>query len=317
MRSLRPEAAFVLLVAAAPCARAQAPALDSLTGRLGAMSAVTGLEDAMSDTLASLMPGARKDRAGNVVWVRGSGDPVRVAACAMDEVGYVVGSITAEGYLTLRRVGGTPVGPLFDQFLEGQRVTVFARRGAVPGVVGVRSTHLTRGRAQLDEAPFPLDNAYVDVGASGAQEVAALGIQVLSPVTRAKRVHRYGTQGGFAAAPWMAERAACAALVSAALRTSPGAGTTVVAFTARRHFANDGAQFLQVTYPGADLLLLGGAAAAELGSGPVSGTEPVGTRPTPALLLPARYARTPVETVAMSDVAALEQRLVAWLGGVR
>lgn len=317
MRSFRPEIVALLLCAAVPCARAQAPALDSLTSRLGAMSAVTGLEDAMADTLVGLLPGARKDRAGNVVWVRGNGDPVRVAACAMDEVGYVVGSITAEGYLTLRRVGGTAVGPLFDQFLEGHRVTVFGRRGAVPGVVGVRSTHLTRGRAQLDEAPFPLDNAYVDVGASSAQDVAALGIQVLAPVTRAKRVQRYGTQDGLAAAPWMAERAACAALVSAALRANPGAGTTVVAFTARRHFANDGAQFLQVAYPGADLLLLGGAAQTDLGSGPVSGTEPVATRPMPALLLPVRYARTPVETVATSDVAALEQRLVAWLGGAR
>jgi len=295
MRSLRPEAVLALLVCAAPCARAQAPSLDSLTSRLGAMSAVTGLEDAMADTLVSLMPGARRDRAGNVVWVRGSGDPVRVAACAMDEVGYVVGSITPEGYLTLRRVGGTPVGPLFDQFLEGQRVTVFGRRGPLPGVVGVRSTHLTRGRPQADEPPFQLDNAYVDVGAGSAQDVAALGIQVLSPVTRAKKVQRYGTGDGLAAAPWMAERAACAALVSAALRANPGPGTTVVAFTARRHFANDGLAFVRVSWPGAELADLGDA----------------------AWQLPAKYARTPVETVAMSDVAALEQRLAAWLGGAR
>ncbi|MFI5280877.1 MAG: hypothetical protein ACHQU1_10295 [Gemmatimonadales bacterium] len=295
MRSFRPEIAAVLLVAAAPSVRAQAPALDSLTSRLGAMSAVTGLEDAMADSLIGLMPGARRDRAGNVVWVRGSGDPVRVAACAMDEVGYVVGSITAEGYLTLRRVGGTAVGPLFDQFLEGQRVTVFGRRGAVPGVVGVRSTHLTRGRAQADEPPFPLDNAYVDVGASSAQDIAALGVQVLSPVTRAKRVQRYGTQEGLAAAPWMAERAACAALVWAAGRAPPGAGTTVVAFTARHHFASDGLRFLRVSWPNAELADLSEA----------------------GWQLPVKYPHTPVETVAMSDVAALEQRLIAWLGGAR
>jgi endoglucanase len=259
------------------------------------MSAVTGLEDAMADTLVTMLPGAHKDRAGNVVWARGSGDPVRLAACAMDEVGYVVGSVTAEGYLTLRRVGTAPVGPLFDQFLEGQRVTVFGRRGPVQGVVGVRSTHLTRGRPQADEPPFPLDNAYVDVGASTAQEVAASGIQVLSPVTRTKKVERYGTADGLAAAPWMAERAACAALVSAALKAAPGTGTTVVAFTARRHFANDGLQFLRVSFPGAEVADLGDA----------------------AWQLPVKYAHTPVETVAMSDVASLEQRLVAWLGGAR
>ncbi len=318
MRSFRPEAALTLLLcAAAPCARAQAPTLEGSTMQLGGISAVTGLEDLMAGTLLAWMRDARRDRAGNVVWVRGSGEPVRVALCPMDEVGYVVGGITNEGYLTLRRVGATNVGPLYDQFLEGQRVTVFGRRGAAPGVVGVRSTHLTRGRAQGDDAPFALDNAYVDVGAESARDVATLGIEMLAPVTRTKQVIRYGRDGTLAAAPWIAQRAACAALLSAALRAGPGAGTTVVAFTARRHMGNDGAQFLQLTYPGADMIQVGGNAAGEPGSGPVSATDSLGGRPVPAWRLPARYARTPVETVAMSDVAALEQRLVAWLGGAR
>lgn len=316
--SPRSLAAALVLLAAASAARAQAPSLDSLTQRLGAMSAVTGLEDRMADSLLALLPGARRDRAGNVVLARGNGEPVRVAACPMDEVGYVVGAINAAGYLTIRRVGSTPVGALYDQFLEGQRVTLFGRRGAVPGVVGVRSTHLTRGRTAGDEPPFILDNAYVDVGATNAQEVASLGLEVLSPLTRAKRVHRYGPQESLVAGPWIAQRAACAALASAALRAAPGAGTTVVAFTARRHLAHDGTQFLQITWPGAELLLVGGAApSAEPGSGPVAGTEPVAGRQLAAWTLPARYARTPVETVAMSDVAALEQRLAAWLGGAR
>jgi len=129
---------------------------------------------------------------------------------------------------------------------------VFGRRGAVQGVVGVRSTHLTRGRAQADEPPFPLDNAYVDVGAGSAQDIAALGIRVLSPVTRAKQVRRYGTADGLAAAPWMAERAACAALVSAALKASPGAGTTVVPSPHGATSRMTVRSFLQVTYPTAD-----------------------------------------------------------------
>src|SRR4029077_13169275 len=116
--------AFLLVVAVAAPARAQAPTLEGSLMQLGGLSAITGLEDGMAGTLLSSLPGATRDRAGNVVWVRGSGEPVRVALCPMDEVGYVVGGITAEGYLTLRRVGTTNVGPLYDQFLEGQRVTV-------------------------------------------------------------------------------------------------------------------------------------------------------------------------------------------------
>ena len=296
-------------------AAAPAQGLDSLVHRLGAMSAVTGLEDAMADTLLALLPGARRDRAGNVVQVRGSGAPVRVAECPMDEIGYVVGGINGEGYLTLRRVGGTNVGPLYDQFLEGQRITVFGRRGPVPGVVGVRSTHLTRGRPADNDPPFALDQAYVDVGATTAADVAGLGIQVLAPVTRAKRVHAFGPQAGLVAAPWMAQRAACAALLSAALRSQQGPGTTVVAFTARRHFNNDGRLFVTRSYRGADLVALGSAVPSALGSGPWVTRDSTAAGSGSLWSLPVRYARTPAETVALSDVSQLEQRLIEWLGG--
>jgi putative aminopeptidase FrvX len=314
---------------------AGAQSLDSLVIRLAAMSAVTGFEDAMAESLLAVLPDATADRAGNVVWERGSGAPVRIAICEIDEMGYVVGSVTAEGYLTLRRVGETPMGPLYDQFLEGQRVTVFGRRGAVPGVVGVRSTHLTRGRPAMPDTPFRLDDAYVDVGATSPAEVAGLGIGVLAPVTRSKRPHRYG--GDLLAAPESASRAACAALVFAAARarSQPEAqGTRIVAFTRRRHLGRAGARFaghdgagFLLTERGADaapseVVLLGGAAAeSSPGEGPRSSTDSVavltGMRTVTAWRLPARYFRTPVETVSLRDVAALADRLTELLGGAR
>jgi len=321
MRSLPRSTTLAAALALAATGALRAQGLDSLVQRLSAMSAVTGFEDAMADTLLAMLPGAVTDRAGNVVLARGSGSPVRVAACPMDEVGWIVGAVTPEGYLTLHRVGTTAMGPLFDQFLEGQRVTVFGRKGPVPGVVGVRSVHLTRGRTGGADEPFSLDNAYVDVGAQDAAGVAALGIAVLSPLTRAKLPHRYGPGLGLFAVPWAAERASCAALLSAARRANPGPGTTVVAFTRRRHFAQDGAGFLAGQYPEAEIVLLGAAAATEPGTGPVAGADSVqslpGLRRVTSLALPARYARTPVETVALADVAALEQWLAAWLGGAR
>jgi putative aminopeptidase FrvX len=314
---------------------AGAQSLDSLVVRLTAMSAVTGLEDAMAESLLAALPGATLDRAGNVVWSRGSGAPVRMAICELDEIGYVVGSVTAEGYLTLRRVGETPMGPLYDQFLEGQRVTIFGRRGAVAGVVGVRSTHLTRGRPALADTPFRLDDAYVDVGATSASEVAGLGLAVLAPVTRAKRPHRYG--GDLIASFEAASRAACAALLDAAtrVRSRPEPpGTQIVAFTRRRHFGRAGARFaghdgagFLLTERGADaapsdVVLLGGAAAdASPGQGPRAATDSVavltGMRAVTAWRLPVRYARTPVETVSLRDVARLADQLTGLLLGAR
>src|SRR2546422_10821850 len=132
--------AIVLLVlSAGPSVRLSAQSVDALAVRFAAMTAVTGLEQAMTDTLLTLLPGSIRDRAGNVTVSLGSGTPRRLVACALDEVGYVVGNITPDGYLTLRRVGAPPT-PLFDQQLEGERVTVFGARGAVPGVGAVKST---------------------------------------------------------------------------------------------------------------------------------------------------------------------------------
>lgn len=323
----RPGSALVLAALLASPAAARAQHLDSLVVRLAEMSAVSGLEDAMADSLLAALPGAGLDRAGNVVWTRGAGDPVRVALCPMDEVGYVVGAITADGYLTLRRVGTAPVGPLYDQFLEGQRVTVFGRRGAVPGVVGVRSVHLSRGRSAGSDEPFRLDDARVDVGARSAAAAADLGIAVLAPVTRAKRAHRYGLD--LVAAPDAADRAACAALLDAAQRAPREAstGTVVVAFTRRRQFRWDGAAFLvRDRAAGADpgvVVVLGGAGPADslgLGTAPArrdSLLAPGGWLPVTAWSLPARYAHTPVETVSLRDAAALAEALRNFVGGGR
>jgi putative aminopeptidase FrvX len=327
-RSRSALAALVCACLAAPAA-AQSPSarapLDSVVLRLANLSAVTGLEDAMALGLAAALPGAVTDRAGNVVVIHGSGAPTRVALCPMDEVGYVVGGITPEGYLTLRRVGTTFMGPLYDQFLEGQRVTVFGRRGPLPGVVGVRSIHLTRGRPGTGDAPFNLDDAYVDVGASSAADVEALGVTLLAPVTREKKAQRYGAD--LVAALDVSARASCAALLEAVERLSAGGvrGTAVAAFTRRRHLRWDGASFVVITHArgavAGDVVLLGETAPADsLGAGAVTATRDSlpaarGFQAATAWSLPTRYARTPVETVSLADVAALADKLAAFLKG--
>ena len=122
--------------------------------------------------------------------------------------------------------------------------------------------------------------------------------------------------------------AASAALVEA-VRHLPGtvAGTAVAIFAVRRHFAYDGAAFalaeLARGLPADQAVLLGGAMASDsLGIGRVGvGRDSVmtgwGVQPVAAWGLPARYLRSPVETVALADVAALAERLVAFLGGGR
>ncbi len=269
---------------------------ESLAVRFAGMTAITGYEQAMTDSLLTLLPGSARDRAGNVTLTLGRGAPNRVVFCPLDEVGYVVGNITDDGYLMLRRVGAAPLpNPIYDQQLEGHQVTLFGRRGPVPGVVGVRSTHLTRGRPAGTDPPFTVDNAIVDVGASSRDEVLRLGIAMLTPVALTKRPHIYGRR--LLAAPTAGRRAACAALATAVLSKPRVQGTVLVAF------------LVQTLYQRDDLATLSSL------HGPID-TVTASTMPLFARL-PVKFEDTTVETVDLADADALAKSLVQWFGAVR
>ena len=271
---------------ARPPDRLTAQSLPDLTRRLSAMTAVSGYEGALTDTLLRLLPGATRDRLGSVVLTLGTGDPRRLVYCDVDEPGFVVGNVTADGFLRLRRVGRVTTA-LFDQAIEGQRITVWGRRGGVPGVVAVRSVHLTRGRPSAAELPFGVDDAWVDVGAASAAEVEALGIGVLAPVALAKRPHGYGER--LLAAPAAGRRTACAALLAAALSHPAPGGSVVVAFAV---------QTMQAGRPG--------VAALSALHGPFTAIREA--------TVPTLYRDTPVETVSLDSVRALAADLAQWIG---
>jgi putative aminopeptidase FrvX len=275
---------------------ATAQSADSLAVRFAAMTAVTGYEQAMTDSLLALLPGSTRDRAGNVTVTLGRGAPKRVVFCPLDEVGYVVGNVTDDGYLTLRRVGAAPLpNPIFDQQLEGHQVTLFGRRGPVPGVVGVRSTHLTRGRPAATDPPFTVDNAVVDVGATSRDEVLRLGIAILTPVALTKRPHVYGRR--LLAAPAAERRAACAALATAVLSKPRVQGTVLVAFLVQTLFQRDDLVTLRTLHGPIDSV--------------TESTMPIFAR------LSAKFEDTTVETVDLADADALVKSLVQWFGAVR
>ena len=310
-------AAVSITVATAGPLHSQDRRSEALAERMAAMTAVTGYEQAVVDSLLRLLPAARRDRAGNAVITLGTGEPRRLFTCPLDEPGYVVGGIRDDGWLTLRRVGPAP-SPLFDQQLEGQRVTVFGIVGPVPGVVAVRSTHLARGRSASDE-PFSIDQAYLDLGASSPAEVEKLGVAVLSPVTLAKRPHRYGQE--LLAAPAAARRGACAALATASLGTPAGIapGQLVIAFTVESRITRRGILTLGNTLgPFASTVIVDGGDE-DLGqlSEAVDTTLPPGRFGRVSLWsLPRRYGGSPVETIALQDVANFERRLAqAFVGG--
>lgn len=302
--------------AGAAAAQGAPPPLDDLVIRLTAMTGVTGLEQKAIDTLLSLVPGSRRDRAGNAVLSLGTGASKRLAVCPVDEPGYVVGQVRSDGYLTLRRSPGAWPRER-DAQLEGQRVTVWTRKGPMPGVVAVRSIHLTRGRDPVARR-FTVDSALVDVGVASETEAAALGLQPLAPVTLLKRPHRYGQR--LVAAPGIGRRAACAALVAAARRAAPDQGrisrrrSMVIAFVVEHHLSSRGlATIANSMGPFEETLLLdedAGSAAVVAERWPSLGRVTMKS-------LPVKYGGTAVETLSLPDADRLAGEIAAWLGASR
>jgi putative aminopeptidase len=305
--------------------RAQAAdsGLSELAIRLAGMTAVTGYEQRVIDSLIALLPGASRDRAGSAVVVLGSGGRRRLVACPVSEPGFVIGGVREDGWLTIRRAPGR-VSPLVERQIEGQRVTVFGRRGAIPGVVAVRSIHLTRGRATA-EGSFTVDSAYVDVGASRAGEVAAAGVRVLNPVAIAKRPQRYGTD--LLAAPVVGRRAACAALVLAARRAIaeqgmvPRGESVVIAFVVEQDLSARGLGTLANTRgPFTETVIVDGGPGVP---GAVSRAPDSVAARWPALgtvtrwSLGVRYPATAVETTSLGGADTLRSALARWIGGQR
>jgi putative aminopeptidase len=275
----------------------------------------------MVDTLLRLIPGSKRDRAGNVRVQVGGGSPKRLLVCPLDEPGYVVGRIREDGYLTLRRVPGR-VPALFDQQIEGQRVTIYGRN-PVPGVVAVRSIHLTRGRSTPSELPFTVDDAHVDLGAQSRAQVSALGVRVLSPVTLTKQPHAYGK--GLLSAPSIGRRAACAALLLAVLQSRVRAKllqSVTVAFAVEQELSQRGlATLANERGPFDETVLVDGGpgrwGALVQEPDTSASTEWPRLGKTTRWSLPVRYRGTPVETVALADADSLRSALVRWIGGDR
>lgn len=87
-----------------------------------------------------------------------------------DEIGFMVKTITKEGFLNLDRIGGSDVATA-----RGRRLDILGDKGVVRGVIGNTAIHI---RDRDDEKAPKVHELHVDIGARSEREVSAAGIRV-------------------------------------------------------------------------------------------------------------------------------------------
>lgn len=92
-----------------------------------------------------------------------------------DEISWFVNYITEEGYIYVRRNGGSD-----HQIAPSMRVNIYTEKGIVKGVFGWPAIHVRD--AGKEEAPS-LKNIFIDIGAESKKEVEALGVHVGCVIT--------------------------------------------------------------------------------------------------------------------------------------
>jgi endoglucanase len=103
-----------------------------------------------------------------------------------DEIGYIIKQITKEGYLRIDRIGGSDTATG-----RGRRLEILGDKGSVRGIIGNTAIHLRRDNLGDEKVP-KIHELYVDVGASSAEEVKALGLRVGHPAVYADRAEPLG-----------------------------------------------------------------------------------------------------------------------------
>ena len=114
------------------------------------------------------------DAYGSTWAILGQGRKSVMLEAHADEIGYMVKQVTSEGFLRIDRLGGSD-----SATGRGRRLQILGDKGAVTGIIGNTAIHLRENLAN-EKSPKPSE-LWVDVGASSADDVNALGIRVGHP----------------------------------------------------------------------------------------------------------------------------------------
>jgi putative aminopeptidase FrvX len=220
---------------------------------------------------------ARTDRTGNLIAslpAPDSSSPSVMLFAHMDQIGFFVRRIEADGLLRVERVGGIP-----EKVLPSTRILLCIGEGRdIPAVFASKSNHVLSEAEKLKVESYI--DLYADAGFESADEARAAGVTIGTPAVYAPSFARLGAHRFCGAS--IDDRAGCAVIleVAAKLRSVADRPTLHVVFSVQEEFNVRGAVVaaqslrpdiaiqLDITIA-SDMPDLAGLGEVRLGAGPV------------------------------------------------
>ncbi|MCP1714540.1 endoglucanase [Methanocalculus alkaliphilus] len=151
-----------------------------LLRRLSDAHGVSGFEENLVDIISSeirpYVDELSTDAMGNLIAIKKGGDFSVMIAAHMDEIGCMVQYIDDRGFIRF-----VPIGGWYTPALYAQRVILHGTKGQVTGVLGGKPPHMMKEEERKKE--MKIEDLFIDVGATTAEEVADLGIEIGTPIT--------------------------------------------------------------------------------------------------------------------------------------
>jgi len=151
-----------------------------LLKRLTEANGVPGYEGEIADVITDELKGVGTisyDKMGCVICEKkGTQSHPRVMLPGhMDEIGFMVASLTEEGFIKFTMLGGW-----LAQYLPSQRVVIKTGKGNIPGIIGAKPIHLM----SEEERKKTLDkkDLYIDIGVKDKKEAQKIGVKPGDPV---------------------------------------------------------------------------------------------------------------------------------------
>ncbi|GGO31916.1 peptidase M42 [Deinococcus humi] len=228
----------------------QGSTLTSVINHLRTLVEATGPSGSEEDVVQLVVNAVRPhadtldvDAFGNVVVVRRAAhDDARrcIISAHMDEVGFRVYKIGADGFLRLEKLGGFD-----DRILLAQRVWIRTDSGErLLGIIGSKSAHLLGDNDRSSIVPYA--HLYVDIGARSREEVISMGVAIGDPVGFVGSLTELGHQTGRYTAHALDDRAGCAVLLTLLERyeDTPPPVTLILVFSVQEEIGLRGVQAL-------------------------------------------------------------------------